>query len=56
MTPDDARVRSDEEDRRGKDGDIDLQHVEERPTDTEAVDDAEDGVTLVAALVRRQGE
>ena len=38
---DHARVRRDEEDRRGEEADVDLEHGEERPADAEVLDDAE---------------
>ena len=49
-------VRRDEEDRRREDADVDLEHVEQHALDPEVVDDAEDGVVLVAALLRSQRE
>ena len=51
---DHACVRGDEEDRRGEDADIDLERVEQGAFDAEVLDDAEDRIVRVAALLRRQ--
>ena len=51
---DHAGVRRDEEDRRGEDADVDLERVEQRAFDAEVLDDAEDRIVGVAALLRRQ--
>ena len=53
---DDARVRGDDEDRRGEDPDVDLERAEERAVDPEVVDETEHRVVGEAALLRRQAE
>ena len=53
---DHARVRGDEEDRRGEDADVDLERFEQGALEAEVLDDAEDRVVRVAALLRRQRE
>ena len=54
---DDPRVRGDEQDRRGEDADVDLHRPQELlVADAEVLDEAEDRVVRVAALLRRQPE
>ena len=51
---DEAGVRRDEEDRRGEQADVELGRVLQRP-EVDRLDDAEDRVAGVAALVLRAG-
>ena len=53
---DDARVRRDEEDRGREHADVDLRDVERQPLQPEVLDDAEDRVVRVPALLRRERE
>src|SRR4029078_1736578 len=48
---DHARVRGDEENRRGEDADVDLQDVEHGSRDTEVLDETENGVVREASLL-----
>ena len=51
---DHARVRRDEEDRRGEDADVDLECTQHAALQAQVLDDAQDRVVRVAALLRRQ--